>query len=121
MSTLIIDNVDFDMLENQRLKLAEVVSTTPFKAEYQEAMDGLLNMLDDWSDRRAKMNEFVDDLMATLDPLRGVQMTQEVRDELQARITSFLDEAVVSTPVVNVVPGDEPRTVKVEVDKPCLM
>ena len=53
--TLVIEDVDFGLLEKQRLELVKVVSGVPFD---MELIDGLLNMLDSWSDSEyyKKMN-----------------------------------------------------------------
>jgi uncharacterized protein YutD len=61
MNTLIINNVDFDLLEKQRLLLAEVVQTTPFKQKYDDALNGILLMLDGWSDEQLRLKKFVDE------------------------------------------------------------
>ena len=55
MSTLVIDNVDLDQLEKQRLVLAELMyyATDDLEQNYINALDGILNMLDEWSDTRA--------------------------------------------------------------------
>lgn len=53
-NTLIIGNVDRNMLEEQRKELAEIVqrpAITSRLSEYEEAaLVGVLNMLDEWSD-----------------------------------------------------------------------
>jgi len=54
-TTLIIGNVDFNLLEKQRLALQEAVhlqNKTPVKA-YTE-LEGLLNMLNEWSDSQVQ-------------------------------------------------------------------
>ena len=58
MANLVIKNVDLEMLERQRLELALIprtlgtVGLLPTKAV--EALDGIQNMLDGWSDQRVK-------------------------------------------------------------------
>jgi len=62
MDTLIIQNVDFDLLELQRLALAEVLDAADpegkapniAKPEDIRLVDGILNMLDIWSGRRRR-------------------------------------------------------------------
>jgi len=54
MATLVIENVDLDLLEKQRLILIDVVHNMKHNdfttEEEDEALEGLLNMLDRWSD-----------------------------------------------------------------------
>ena len=54
--TLVIENVDLSLLENQRIALRRVL--TDFRsigmAADVETLAGLENMLDDWSDQRAR-------------------------------------------------------------------
>ena len=49
--TLVIQGVDFDLLEQQRQMLGQLNRST-LSAEELEALTGLLNMLDSWSDKR---------------------------------------------------------------------
>ena len=54
--TLVVENVDLDLLEQQRLALACAVECTakgiPFDRKKLWLLDGLRNMLDSWSDER---------------------------------------------------------------------
>lgn len=52
MATLIIENVDLDLLEVQRLELIELYCGGIRPSQCRE-LSGLLNMLDEWSDERA--------------------------------------------------------------------
>lgn len=51
--TLIIDNVDFEMLEKQRKILGNFLYSKRklMKEEEKDELLGLCNMLDDWSDK----------------------------------------------------------------------
>lgn len=57
MSTLMISNVDLRLLEQQRLVLHKMLEnvvlprdTEPDMIEYRDALEGVLAMLDAWSD-----------------------------------------------------------------------
>ena len=52
--TLIIENVNFDMLEEQRQSLIRVLFSTDInQLKYEtENLEGLLAMLDNWADER---------------------------------------------------------------------
>jgi len=50
MATLVIENVDFEELERHRLILIQVHHDLPDGPE-REAVLGIQNMLDDWSDK----------------------------------------------------------------------
>jgi len=58
---LVIENVDTEMLDKQRLRLVEaLLNPDVCKAmgkKCEDALQGLLNMLDDWSDKRAEFFE----------------------------------------------------------------
>ena len=56
--TLIIENVDLDLLEKQRLELIELYCGG-IKASQCRELSGLLNMLDAWSDRRAERDDVI--------------------------------------------------------------
>ncbi len=50
---LIIDNVDFDTLNIQRLILVSILNRdTPPTEQEREELNGLVNMLDSWSDQQ---------------------------------------------------------------------
>lgn len=51
---LMIEGVDLDMLERQRIALARtlVIVGSSINKQDVELLDGLLNMLDSWSDER---------------------------------------------------------------------
>lgn len=51
--TLIIHNVDLDMLESQRLELAKLLATEMPESQ-REALEGIVSMLESWSDGRNK-------------------------------------------------------------------
>jgi len=56
-ATLTIEGVDLNLLEIQRLALAQALAVIPLHAPVANRvdvhqLDGLLNMLDDWSDKR---------------------------------------------------------------------
>lgn len=54
--TLVIHGVDFDLLENQRLRLTAAIDAAQRGGASEgtlEALAGIQNMLDDWSDERA--------------------------------------------------------------------
>ena len=53
MSTLIIKNVDFEQLESQRLLLNSALTKLP-DGEAKDAVKGIRNMLDAWSDEQLK-------------------------------------------------------------------
>ena len=50
--TLIIDNIDPDLLDYQRLLIWGWVFQNDLPSEVGEALEGILMMLDNWSDRR---------------------------------------------------------------------
>ena len=50
MPSLHISNVSFALLEHQRLTLATIDQEVLLTNVQMEAIDGILNMLDDWSD-----------------------------------------------------------------------
>lgn len=54
--TLIIENVDLSMLEKQRMALVRALfvldDLTVLSSEDKELMNGLLHLLDHWSDSR---------------------------------------------------------------------
>lgn len=50
MATLIIENVDFDRLENQRSELIILEKTLP-DSYGLVALQGVIAMLDEWSDK----------------------------------------------------------------------
>ena len=50
--TLIIEKVDFDLLEQQRATLQKVVEDGTISQLDRERLRGLMNMLNDWSDER---------------------------------------------------------------------
>tara|TARA_R110002110_G_scaffold8326_7_gene41876 strand:- start:140 stop:622 length:483 start_codon:yes stop_codon:yes gene_type:complete len=55
--TLVIENVDLSLLENQRIALRRVLTQSWMGASLAadvETLAGLENMLDDWSDQRAR-------------------------------------------------------------------
>lgn len=58
LETLIIDDVDFDMLEDQRCQLGGVIldrnisdGSLLLNGEQADALVGIVNMLDIWSDK----------------------------------------------------------------------
>ena len=51
MGTLIIEKVDLELLEKQRLDLIKLSSRPDIKSD---SLDGVLSMLDAWSDKRAE-------------------------------------------------------------------
>lgn len=51
--TLIIENIDLDLLEKQRLELIELYCGGIRPSQCRE-LPGLINMLDTWSDKRAE-------------------------------------------------------------------
>jgi hypothetical protein len=58
MSSILLTNVDKEMLEEQRLQLAYSTFTLAFEAllpEQQLAIQGIINMLDAWSDREIEL------------------------------------------------------------------
>jgi hypothetical protein len=57
---LIIDQVDLDLLEEQRLKLNEIIHRCDHEyltPDQKAALVGVTNMLDEWSDERARKEE----------------------------------------------------------------
>ena len=49
MTTLIIDNINIELLEKQRLIL-QTIDYNNLTVEQAEALQGIQNMLDNWSD-----------------------------------------------------------------------
>lgn len=59
MSTFTIPDVDLELLERQRKALATLTFSDAFKELSQpqrEAINGILNMLDEWSDQNYYRN-----------------------------------------------------------------
>ena len=56
-ATITLHNVDTELLEKQRMKLVELLfnkdSMTP---EHMEALQGVIHMLDDWSDNNRRID-----------------------------------------------------------------
>jgi hypothetical protein len=50
--TLVIENVDLDMLDQQRLVVAEWICGQEDGWSFPPELDGIINMLDRWSDQR---------------------------------------------------------------------
>lgn len=50
--TLVIKNVDLDLLEQQRISLGRRMLGLTLTEADEENLQGLMNMLDDWSDKR---------------------------------------------------------------------
>ena len=48
--TLVIHNVDFNELERQRLVITEVLYQSDMSETQRQAMEGIINMLEAWSD-----------------------------------------------------------------------
>lgn len=48
--TLVIKNVDFDELERHRLAITEVLYQSDMSETQRQAMEGVINMLEAWSD-----------------------------------------------------------------------
>lgn len=56
---LLIDQVDLDLLDEQRLSLVKLRQRMKlsFEEDEEQALDGIINMLDEWSDDRAREEE----------------------------------------------------------------
>lgn len=50
--TLVIKDVDLDLLEQQRISLGRRMLGLTLTEADEENLQGLMNMLDDWSDKR---------------------------------------------------------------------
>lgn len=50
LKTIILENVNVDYLEEQRIILGDVCSGGEMTAEAMMALEGIVNMLDVWSD-----------------------------------------------------------------------
>ena len=57
MSTLIIENVNFDLLLEQRKALASVLIEATLTEEEQSGLDGLQALLDVWYDKAYPVEE----------------------------------------------------------------
>jgi len=49
--TVTLYNVDTELLEKQRMKLVELLFKGSMTLDQMEALEGVIHMLDEWSDR----------------------------------------------------------------------
>lgn len=66
MAYLKISNVDLELLEEQRLTLATITQNVALTKEQLDAINGIQNMLDDWSDQRAFSKDDFHDVYTSL-------------------------------------------------------
>jgi hypothetical protein len=118
MSTLIIHDVDTDMLEQQRLVLAEMMvewgahSVLAMTDERRGALDGILLMLDAWSDEQLRLNKLVDRMNEVMRPFVGRDYTTEARGEIMEIIQEAIQHNM-PEPTITVEPGEDTMNVEI--------